>query len=186
MRVEDSISISELHKLFTCDAAAGVIYHKERARSEFQSDRIHKAWNTRCAGKPAGYIAQGYQRCRIGEKKVMVHRIIWAMTHGAWPLADIDHIDRNPLNNSLSNLRDVDHGQNQKNMSVRKSNSVGVSGVTWCNQRQRWRASIGLNGRAKSLGVYREVKDAISARRKAEYDFEYYSSNEIGEHQSAP
>ena len=178
MRVEDSISVSDLHKLFTCDMDAGIIYHNERDRSEFPSDRLCNAWNSRCAGKPAGYVARGYRRCKIGEKKVMAHRIIWAMAHGVWPLADIDHIDRNPLNNSLSNLRDVDHSENQKNMSVRKSNSVGVPGVTWCKQRQRWRASIGLNGKAKSIGIYRDVQDAISARRKAEYDFGYYSATQ--------
>ena len=35
------------------------------------------------------------------------HRLIFAMHHKMWPKSCIDHIDGDPLNNKIENLRDL-------------------------------------------------------------------------------
>ena len=56
------------------------------------------------------------------------HRIIWSMVHGD-PVPDIiDHIDRNPFNNKLNNLRAATYSLNNLNRNM---------GVTY--RRGRWR-----------------------------------------------
>lgn len=58
-----------------------------------------------------------------------IHRIIWALHH---PIGDsklIDHIDGNPHNNKISNLREVDFALNARNMKKSRSNKSGVTGV---------------------------------------------------------
>lgn len=52
------------------------------------------------------------------------------MEHG--PIKDsnvIDHIDGNPFNNSIENLREVDFTQNSRNARVRKDNKTGYPGI---------------------------------------------------------
>ena len=44
---------------------------------------------------------------------------------------EVDHIDRNKLNNHLSNLRYATHTENNQNASIKKSNTSGVKGVYW-------------------------------------------------------
>ncbi|MFX4377260.1 HNH endonuclease, partial [Acinetobacter baumannii] len=39
----------------------------------------------------------------------------WLYVHGVHPTGQIDHIDGDPLNNRISNLRDVSHAVNQQN-----------------------------------------------------------------------
>ncbi len=76
----------------------------------------------------------------------------------------VDHIDNNPLNNSLSNLQVI---------TIRENNSkdrVGVSeytGVSWDKSVSRWYASIGINGKQKYLGRYSNEIDASNAYQSA-------------------
>jgi len=47
-------------------------------------------------------------------------------------------------------------------------NTSGVVGVYWNKQHQHWQASIKRSGRLLCLGNYRELRDAILARKVAE------------------
>ena len=74
------------------------------------------------------------KRCIVtinGYKNIAVHRIIWMLFHGVenMDVGVVDHIDGNPLNNNINNLRLVTDSINQKN---RKSGtSSGHTGITW-------------------------------------------------------
>jgi hypothetical protein len=73
----------------------------------------------------------------------------------------IDHIDRNPLNNTWENLRFATHGDNMQNKDVYKSNkSSGVRGITWDKEHGMWRTSVQLNGRRYHLGRYKDLEEA--------------------------
>lgn len=52
--------------------------------------------------------------------------------------------------------------------TVRSNNTSGVPGVEWAAQKQRWRASICFKGRRRYLGLYRNLDDAVKARKRAE------------------
>ncbi len=80
---------------------------------------------------------------------------------------EIDHIDRNPLNNQFTNLRIVTHSMNTHN-SWNKSNTSGVRGVHWDKRRNIWRAIITNNGVYMQLGQFHKYEDAVFARRNAE------------------
>lgn len=52
-------------------------------------------------------------------KHFLVHRAVWEAFNGPIPEKyDIDHIDGNPLNNCLDNLRAVTHSENLKNRKI--------------------------------------------------------------------
>lgn len=82
-----------------------------------------------------------------------------------------DHIDRNPLNNRRSNLRVADDTQNNRNASIAKNNTSGVTGVVWVKHNQKWGAQIMVNYQSINLGYYINKDDAIKARLEAEQKY---------------
>lgn len=81
---------------------------------------------------------------------------------------DIDHINRNPLDNRKSNLRICTHNKNMRNKSKQSNNSSGETGVYWSNEKEKWYSQITINGETINLGYFNNKEDAIKSRRKAE------------------
>lgn len=63
----------------------------------------------------------------------------------------IDHIDRNGLNNQRNNLRLVTNSFNGQNV-IRKDNKSGYKGVTWFPNTRKWRAAITFNKKTITIG----------------------------------
>lgn len=82
-----------------------------------------------------------------------------------------DHINRNKLDNRKENLRAVDGSQNGINRGLNTNNTSGHKGVVWHKDSQNWGARIKLHYKTIYLGRYKELKDAIRARKKAELKY---------------
>lgn len=80
----------------------------------------------------------------------------------------VDHIDNNPLNNIMSNLRIVNKSQNQINHDIQSNNTSGFTGVTWDSERSLWQARIKYKNKNISAGRYANKCDAVYARYLAE------------------
>lgn len=110
------------------------------------------------AGKPAGHIKEPTKRNPKGSVEVRVfgrnyaaHRLIWEMHNGPIPaLFEVDHIDGNPLNNKIENLRLADLFQNRANIGLTKRNTSGFKGVS--KMGNRWRADFRSKGKCCILG----------------------------------
>jgi len=85
---------------------------------------------------------------------------------------EIDHRDRNPLNNRRNNLRGSTRQQNIANGPLRRNNRSGYIGVSWRKDKQRYRAYIAIGGKQKTLGHYKDPEDA--ARRYNEAAIEHF------------
>lgn len=73
---------------------------------------------------------------------------------------DIDHVDRNGLNNQRLNLRTATNSQNQANVGLRQDNSSGYKGVCWCQKARKWKAYIRVQGVLYNLGYFNTSKKA--------------------------
>ena len=82
----------------------------------------------------------------------------------------VDHIDRDPMNNRLSNLRLVTPQQNSWNVSKSSNNTSGCTGVRWDKQYNRWVAFITIDGKTISK-FFKEKNDAIEQRYIWEYHY---------------
>lgn len=84
---------------------------------------------------------------------------------------DIDHIDRNPMNNRRSNLREATRSQQGMNRKKQNNNTSGFIGVYWNKREGKWMAALKINGKSKHLGYFSNKHDALIARLKAELKF---------------
>ena len=89
------------------------------------------------------------------------------MVMGAQAGEEIDHIDRNGLNNSRENLRFVTSSQNNMNQKVRNDNTSGHKGISWCPDREKYQVYINIDRKRKSLGRYKTLEEAIYVRDRA-------------------
>jgi hypothetical protein len=72
-------------------------------------------------------------------------------------LPTIDHIDRNPLNNHISNLRWASYKTQANNRCMRSNNTSGYIGLSWLTREQRWRVRI----KTKPGKYFKSKEDAI-------------------------
>jgi hypothetical protein len=113
------------------------------------------------AGDEAGaVIPNGRLYVQFDGKKHLVHRVIWFLHYGECPQF-LDHIDGNPLNNRIENLRPATKSQNAMNRKVRADSSTGVKGIT--PKGKRFGACIYVDGFAKYLGTFDSANLAQAA-----------------------
>jgi hypothetical protein len=112
------------------------------------------------AGSMAGCHAfKGYHIVRINSKNHYYHRLIFMMHHGYMP-ETIDHIDGNPANNRIENLRAATVSQNGWNQKIHKRNKSGFRGVSWNKKAKKWVANCMINGNQHYLGSFNSLDDA--------------------------
>jgi len=104
----------------------------------------------------------------IDGKLYLASRIIYFMQHSVDPYPmEVDHEDRNSLNNNVDNLRLGDSVLQNQNRGTRSDNTSGVKGVSWHKQTSKWRADIWIGNKCKYLGLYATLKEAAEARNAA-------------------
>lgn len=116
-----------------------------------------------------GMHDSGY--ARNNSNKQYLHRFLT----GCSDSLEIDHINGNPRDNRLINLRVVTRTQNMRNTRINKNNTSGVKGVSWYTSRNKWCAAIEIGRRKIHLGLFESIDDAIKAREDAaiKYQGEY-------------
>lgn len=177
------ISPQELRRLFSYDPETGALTWTRRSPAMF-TDGAQTAehrcaiWNGRYDGAAALNVRlpTGYLCGRVNGKRVLAHRVVWAISFDRWPQFEIDHMNGDPSDNRIANLRDVPRRENARNLKVYSANKSGVSGVgRWHNG--RWRAYISSSGSAIHLGSFESKADAVMARRAAEQALGYHENH---------
>lgn len=112
----------------------------------------------------------GYLRTKLAGREVLLHRLAWFMTHGAWPDGDIDHINGDKADNRIANLRVVDARTNTENQRrAMVTNRVGLLGVGR-HGRNCYRATIKVDGKSIHLGSFKTPEEAhqryVQAKRE--------------------
>jgi len=119
-----------------------------------------------------------YAQRHFNHKTISLHRFIMGD-----PDSFVDHKNQNGLDNTKDNLRPCDRSQNARNSRIPKNNKSGYKGVCYMNNRygKKWRASIFIDGRGKTIGHYHTSTDAARAYNEAaiKYHQEFASINQI-------
>jgi hypothetical protein len=148
--------------LETFEYKDGILYWKKANRPSFN-------------GKEAGWVnTNGYKRVFVDGKQHHIHRVIYMMFYGEMPKV-IDHIDGNPLNNRIENLRGATRAENALNSKLQSRNTSGCKNVTWSKDRKKWIVYVKVNKKATYFGQYDclELADLVAqeARNKHHTNF---------------
>ena len=128
----------------------------------------------RSTGEEAGSLHNAGRKvvCLFG-RTYLYHKICWLLHYGEWPNKEIDHINGNPSDNRICNLRLATRVQNAQNTKLRSDNKSGAKGVRF--DKGKWQAEIHFNRKRIYLGRYSTFEKALSVRKEAEikYHLEY-------------
>ncbi len=119
------------------------------------------------------HIKDGYLHGTLGGKHVSLARYVWLLKTGDWPKQEIDHINRDKLDNRVANLRDVDSATNLANRvghgRPRGSGESSVRGVYKCHSSKRkpWCSYIWDGTRLRWLGSFTTTEEASAAYQSA-------------------
>ena len=156
------------------DPASGALTWRTRPEDHFANRNAASVWNSKYAGKPAG--SPNVKRrwsTKIQSTLYQNHRLAWLLHHGSWPGGQIDHINGDPEDNRIVNLRVVTNTENQRNRRLSRNNTSGANGVYFHSRDKVWVAHIREGGRQRSLGTFSSREGATAARRAAEKRLAY-------------
>jgi len=154
-------------EIFRYDADTGKLYWRK-----ISGNQVRPGQEITCKSD------RGYLYVKFRGKRYKAHRVIWLMTYGSWPKNDVDHIDHDTSNNRLSNLRDVTKRQNHRNLPMFKSNTSGVTGVSFYKRSKKWVVkAYGADGKQKHIGYFADFDDAVAARDKAYLERGYHQNH---------
>jgi hypothetical protein len=126
-----------------------------------------------------------YWRLSFDKKEYAVHRLIYFLEYEIDPIhLDIDHIDGNKYNNTISNLRLATRQLNNANSKSAKQSTSKYKGVSYNKKLGKWIGTITKNYKAIYLGCFEsEVDAALAYNTQAKLLFgEYARLNLIDEH----
>jgi hypothetical protein len=135
--------LTDLNSLYRYDPISGKLFW--RITRGFGNNRV-------VAGSEAGGVSgNGYMLAWVNGKQYYVHRICWKLFHGREAPAQIDHVDNDPTNNAISNLRAATNSENQLHRCNQPSRSNPQPryrrhrdhGITWCRRKSAWRVMVG-------------------------------------------
>lgn len=165
-RYEDILSVKLLRDVFDYEPNTGVLTWKFRPG-------LRKEWYTKWLNKPAGslnaygYLVVNLTSFSVDGKQIIaqVSRICWTVYHGAWPVGQIDHKDRNTQNNRIQNLRDATFSQNR--MNEVRFGETGFKGVYERKDTGKFSAKIQKDGHILRLGQFDDAQSAAVAYDRA-------------------
>lgn len=154
------VSIERLHEVFRLDQATGRVFW-----------RIKKANHIQAGDEAGAADGRGYRDVRVDGNRFYMHRVVFAMANGRWPVGDVDHANRDKTDNRPANLREATRGQNMHNTGPLRCNKSGMKGVYWDKTTGKWRARIKVNNRPICLGRYDDLETAGYAYMSAALKF---------------
>jgi len=138
------------------DPLTGIFTWKKKPKSKAQvGDQV---------GTTSPY---GYVMLKVKGKRSAAHRVAWLMHFGEMPRMMIDHINNNPSDNRISNLRLATYPQNGWNRKSNKNNMCGLKGAHFHKATGKYRARIMVNGQEHHLGDFDSAKEAHETYCKA-------------------
>lgn len=96
----------------------------------------------------------GHIGIAIRNRKYLAHRLAWLHFYGEWPSQGLDHINTNPGDNRIANLRLANQQGNSANARLRRDNTSGYRGVRYVPATGKWRAVIIVERKAINLGTF--------------------------------
>jgi hypothetical protein len=150
----------------------GLFIWRERPLHHFADAASQKRMNARDAGKVAGAehvsgrrAERNYWGVRLAGVFYPAHRLAWLLFHGTDPAElEVDHINGNPLDNSIGNLRLATRSENAANAGAHFDSQSRARGIQ--RNGSGYMARVMLHGKSYYLGTWRSLDEAMKARHE--------------------
>jgi hypothetical protein len=146
-------------ELFHYDPATGVVRRRvargNRAYDAVVGSKLHL---------PRAY--SDYLTVWADGRSWLLHHIIVLWMTGELP-KEVDHVNRDGLDNRWNNLRVATSSENACNKRRYKNNKSGYKGVAFRKDAGRWCAYVNVNGKRTYLGLFLSAEGAAVARERA-------------------
>ena len=130
-----------------------------QALFEYREDgnlvRRHDTYKYKAGTVVGSRMQKGYGT-RLRGTFYRLHRLIYMYHHGVMP-EQIDHINRDPFDNRVENLRAATSSENARNRKLFANNKSGVKGVCWHKRIKKWGVACSVEGRQKHLGYFDDL-----------------------------
>ena len=136
-----------------------------KAKNRLSYDPDAGVFTHQKTGERAGSNVHKYRTVRVGHTQIAEHRLAWAWVYGEEPPAYLDHIDQNPHNNAINNLRDGGNSVNWVNAAPKRG--ARMTGVH-SHLGKYWQAK---DKDRRSLYFGRDLFEACAARKSWENKF---------------
>lgn len=107
------------------------------------------------------YVARNIPKPDGTQRTVLLHKELWK--EWGLPECELDHRDRNGLNNQRTNLRQATRSQNCANRRRLCNNASGFIGVDFDRKADKFKARIRVDSKTHFLGYYVTAEDAARA-----------------------
>lgn len=167
-------------QLLRYEPETGKLFWLPRPREMFPTQRGTSTWNSRYANQEAfTALSRGYHVGRIFDMMFRRNRLAWVIHHGEWPIDgyDVDHVNGNPSDDRIANLRAVPHHVNNQNNRKPTNNSSGFVGVSPCKKSRKWEAYITANKKHIRIGTFDTLEAASVARKAAEVELGFHPNH---------
>lgn len=126
------------------------------------------------------YYQYGLQKINEDGKRIEKHQyqhrlIAMYFIDNPYNKTDVDHIDGNPSNNNIENLRWVTKSENLRNQKKATNKTSNYKGISYDKSRNKWRSVIEVNKIIKNFGRFDTELEAVNVRN------EYIINNNLGE-----
>lgn len=113
------------------------------------------------------HVSKGYLFVSRKIKDKWVNVPISRLIMNAPENLEVDHINRNKLDNRKENLRLATTSQNHANKPKQSNNTSGYKGIHWRKNRNKWIATIQVNKNRKYLGCSSDIKEVVKIYNEA-------------------
>ena len=133
-------------------------------------------WNRNAKGGKKIGDAVGFSTRKSGHKNIFLTidkkfkgfvyaRVVWLLHYGEWPNKEIDHIDCNPQNDKIENLRLATRFQNCHNTRFGRTKKA-FKGTFQDKRNGKWHCQIQAFGRVYGRYGFKTQEQAYEARQK--------------------
>lgn len=127
--------------------------------------RHNNGYAFRCTTK---YLGGGRKNRKIKSSSMRMHRVIMNAPIGL----DVDHVNKNRLDNRRCNLRICSRSQNLCHSIMHNNNTSGYRGVSYYKSRNKFEAYVDFGKKRKKIGYFDSAIDAAIARDKVAKDIQ--------------
>lgn len=107
---------------------------------------------------------EGYLVLKIKGKRFLAHRIAWLLHYGDFPKAELDHINRDKLDNRIENLRESNRTEQNRNKDFKPNAITGIRGIHYDTTTKGLKKKYTTRLNKKTYRFY-NLQEAINFRK---------------------